>query len=153
MAGRAHVVTRNAHVDDIRAFLAAHGLEDLPVHRVKRPASKAVVVCDPRWAESAANAQTGADDDTDAHDHGYGGDDAHAADGAHATAAHARPALPPRRPVLFVDDNIAEHLDPSISAADGVVRFLFARTTAAAAREPRSNADADHCAAAGVTAG
>jgi hypothetical protein len=30
-------------------------------------------------------------------------------------------------PVLFVDDNIAEHLDPEICSAETVVRFLFAR--------------------------
>ena len=47
MAGRVHVVTRNAHVEDIRTFLAARGLGGLPVHRVGRPLSKSEVVCDP----------------------------------------------------------------------------------------------------------
>jgi hypothetical protein len=41
---RAFVVTRNAHVDDIRTFLAQRGLERVEVVRVARPASKAVIV-------------------------------------------------------------------------------------------------------------
>ena len=44
LAGRAHVVTRNAHVAEIEAFLAQHGLGSVPVHRVARPRSKAEVV-------------------------------------------------------------------------------------------------------------
>ena len=54
MEGRAHVVTRNPHVDEIRTFLAAKGLPRLLVHRVVPPRSKAEVVCDPRWLEAAA---------------------------------------------------------------------------------------------------
>ena len=96
LAGRVHVVTRNAHVDDIRTFLIEQGLADLPVHRVKRPASKAQVVCDPRWRHAGAT--------------GLG-----------------RDAGDKQAPVLFVDDNIAEHLDPEIRSAETVVRFLFAR--------------------------
>ena len=43
-SGRAHVVTRNAHVDEIRTFLAQQGLGGVTVHRVPRPRSKAEVV-------------------------------------------------------------------------------------------------------------
>ena len=43
-AGRAQVVTRNAHVEDIRIFLAARGLPGVAVHRVGRPRSKAELV-------------------------------------------------------------------------------------------------------------
>ena len=130
MEGRVHVVTRNAHVDDIARFLAERGLPSLPVHRVKRPASKADVVCDPRWtatpdgggdlaadakapaaacgAESAASLVVGAE--------------------AEPPAGGAAAALLARPPVCFVDDSIAEHFDPSIREAKHVVRFLFARS-------------------------
>jgi hypothetical protein len=83
-------------VDDIRTFLIEQGLAELPVHRVKRPASKAQVVCDPRWRHAG-------------------------------TTGLGRDAGDKQAPVLFVDDNIAEHLDPEICSAETVVRFLFAR--------------------------
>ena len=51
MDGRVHIVTRNAHVDDIRLFLAERGLPSVPIHRVSKAISKASVVCDPRWTE------------------------------------------------------------------------------------------------------
>ena len=38
------VVTRNAHVDDIKTFLARSGLGDVGVTRIARPRSKAEVV-------------------------------------------------------------------------------------------------------------
>ena len=101
--GRAAIVTRNPHVDDIATYLSARGLGHVPVHRVAPRASKAEVVlqgaaaCCPK-AEGACAADRAL----------LAGE---AADGA----------------VLFVDDSIGEHLDARLIDAEQVVRFLFVR--------------------------
>lgn len=97
------MVTRNAHVEDIAVFLAERGLGAVPVHRVKRPASKAEVVCDPRWTAGLQEAE----------DEGRLG---------RLAESGASPVI------LFVDDNISEHLDEDIRTATNVRRFLFARS-------------------------
>ena len=118
MAGRAHVVTRNQHVDGIRQFLAANGLPGLPVHRVPPSRSKAAVVCDPRWLQLPA----GADGDTagpEAGPEAGGGSDGERGGGSGCAADRA--------PLLFVDDTLAEHLEEEMRSAPNVVRFLFTR--------------------------
>jgi hypothetical protein len=123
-ARRVHVVTRNAHTDDIRAYLCARGLHSVRVHRVARPRSKAEIVCDrslwepcgrrhePPSAERPAGAERPASADADPQ----------ASAGAIATHRGGRPS------VLFVDDTLSEHLDPEVRGAEHVVRFLFARS-------------------------
>ena len=140
MAGRAHVVTRNQHVDEIRKatiailtltlaltlttdpnpnqFLAANGLPGLPVHRVPPSRSKAAVVCDPRWLQLPA----GADGDTagpEAGPEAGGGSDCERGGGSGCAADRA--------PLLFVDDTLTEHLEEEMRSAPNVVRFLFTR--------------------------
>ena len=113
MAGRVHVVTRNCHLDDIEAFLATKGLPSIPIHRIKKPRSKAEVVCDPQWT---AHVTAGSTREDGVHNPEVTGCDAPAG------------GLESSPTVLFVDDTIAEHLDPEIRAAPHVVRFLFAHS-------------------------
>jgi hypothetical protein len=81
--GTCAIVTRNSHVQEIRDFLTAHGApEDLPIHSLKKPRSKAEYILE-----------------------GIG-------DGEQ---------------VIFVDDTIAELMDPMVSSASGVHRVLFLR--------------------------
>ena len=101
--GRAAIVTRNPHVDDIATYLSARGLGHVPVHRVAPRASKAEAVlqgvaacCSKAEGACAADRALLAGE---------------AADG----------------PVLFVDDSIGEHLDARLIDAEHVVRFLFVR--------------------------
>ncbi|CAE8651674.1 unnamed protein product, partial [Polarella glacialis] len=83
---RCVIVTRNSHREEIRAFLAAHGSPaDVPVHVVKRPASKAE----------------------------------HVLAGLSTEDGEER--------VLFVDDSIAELVDPALAADERVHRILFVR--------------------------
>jgi len=110
--GRAAIVTRNPHVDDIAAYLGARGLGHVPVHRVAPRASKAEVVL--RGAAACRGKAEGA-----------------AAEGAAEGACAADRALlageAAAGPVLFVDDSIGEHLDARLINAEQVVRFLFVR--------------------------
>ena len=157
MAGRVHVVTRNAHVDDIRTFLASLGLPSLPVHRVPRPRSKADVICDPQWIDSStmsaaeglaegfvtssmvgANLRGSAAAESAAAESAAA--EAAAAEAAAAEAAAAESAANESAAnesaanesavepvVLFVDDTLAEHVDPEIRKSRHIVRFLFTR--------------------------
>ena len=109
MAGRAHVVTRNAHVDDIRVFLAQKGVVDVPVHRVSKACSKAIILSDAKWTARGSHEQ-----DEQGQEVGDRRGD--------ASDAIVSPV------VLFVDDTLTEHLNPDVSEAKHIVRFLFARS-------------------------
>eukprot|EP00933_Yihiella_yeosuensis_P052295 TRINITY_DN5031_c0_g1_i3.p2 TRINITY_DN5031_c0_g1~~TRINITY_DN5031_c0_g1_i3.p2 ORF type:complete len:282 (-),score=52.24 TRINITY_DN5031_c0_g1_i3:83-928(-) len=77
------VVTRNSHVKEIKKFLAHHGApEDLPIHSLRRPRSK---------------------------------------------AEHIVPGLKDGDSAIFVDDSIAELMDPLVSVDSRVHRVLFVR--------------------------
>ena len=124
MAGRVHIVTRNAHVDDIRTFLAERGLPGVPIHRVSKAVSKAEIVCDKRWMQGGANggeaAPRLAEATTNVAELGEGDD---------SFERGCVMGSEDSRSVLFVDDTLAEHLSPEIRNAPHVVRFLFARSS------------------------
>ena len=126
LAGRVHVVTRNAHVEDICTFLAAKGLPDVPVHRVPKPLAKAQVVCDDRWCKPAShdtNEQGGDDEGMERTRQGQRLDQSDVAPGRGSSSP-----VRPRPVVLFVDDTMGEHMRAEVRDAPHVVRFLFARS-------------------------
>ena len=95
-----HVVTRNAHVDDIAAFLARRGVRDAErkVHRAARGESKATAIRAVLRAAAARRPEL------------------------------AEP--PRRAVSIFVDDSIAELMDEEVAAIPGLSRVLFSRVVA-----------------------
>ena len=100
-----HVVTRNSHADEIRAFLAQRGMRVAGVHVVPRKESKAVTMlalC-PALAPPPANGEAG--EGTEAED----------------TAVRA----------IFVDDDVFECCDAAVTAlVPKLLRVLFRRGAA-----------------------
>ena len=105
------VVTRNSFVEDIVTFLesqqgGAGGGRSWKgrVHHVGKHVSKATIVNDPAmWR---------------------------AADGADVAAAEAQAGDADGKCLMFVDDSIAELLDPKMAAVPGLTRVLFSRVLA-----------------------
>ena len=106
----AHVVTRNSHVRQIAAFLEARGVRRPSVRRVAKGESKAAAIR-ALLAERPAKARGRV--------RGFG------APGIRRRVDHAGPAR-----TIFVDDSIAELLDPEVAAVEGLTRVLFVRALA-----------------------
>ena len=114
------VVTRNSHVDDIRAFMARHrggggcGLSGStpsssfvgipPVHHVGKGVSKGRVIREVLAEKAAQSAGRLAEEST-----GVGGGGVRA---------------------VFVDDSAAELLDPEVTSVPGLTKVLFSRVLA-----------------------
>jgi hypothetical protein len=96
--GSCHIVTRNQHTEDIRKFLASKGI---PAGTVGIHSVKAVKSKGP----DGKMVTTG---------------------GKVAVICHTD-LLPPGKVGLFVDDDIAELVQPEIGDKEGLYRVLFAR--------------------------
>jgi len=127
---RAAVVTRNAHIADIGAFLARHGVPSaVPVLHTRKGVRKSSVMREhgllPARSRAAPEELAGARAPTLAEplirrSHPGAADDDRAA--AVADEASARGTT------IFVDDTLAELAgDPELSAGAGVLRVLFIR--------------------------
>ena len=95
-----HIVTRNSYRQDIRSFLRSKGLPVLEDGCGSDEAGGIRIHTVVKHQSKAGIVCGGAADST----------------------AEAQ-----RRPVLFVDDTLAEHLDPRFAACEHVHRFLFLR--------------------------
>ena len=115
-----HVVTRNSHVEDIRAFLTREGVpRGVRVHNVGRGVSKGRVIREiiDAFEKEKERGDSGSGGDCDC---GL----------AIADCGGDRGGDCGERRYVFADDSVVELLDADVASVEGLVRVLFSRALA-----------------------